>query len=64
MQPSLLILPPIDHIREIQRQLHPSKLHVIHRLHAQHEAMILIRNLILPAPEPAPAVDTLRSQLG
>ena len=49
----------INKIRKVQRQFGLGVKNVIHCLHTNHETVILIRNLILPAPESAPRPNIL-----
>lgn len=63
-QPPLVIYPPIDEIRIIERQLRRAVDNMISGLDPQHEAMILIPNLVSPASETATGVDVFFLELG
>lgn len=63
-QPPLVIYPPIDEIRIIERQLRRAIDNVIGGLNPQHEAMILIPNLVSPASETAAGIDVFSLEPG
>lgn len=54
-----MIHPPIDKIRIIQRQLRRSIDDIIRCLHPQHEAVILVTDLVSPASETPAGVDVV-----
>src|SRR2546421_12912185 len=54
----------INKVRKVQRQLRLRMKNIIHRLHPNHKTMILIRNLIFPAPKSAPRPNIPRLQSG
>lgn len=63
-QAPLVVDASIDEVRVIQRQLRRAVDDVIGRLHAQHEAVVLIAHLVAPAAEASPREDVLGLQGG
>jgi len=44
----LRVLLSVDDVGMLQRQLRRTKQHVVHRLNTQHQAVVLVGNLVLP----------------
>lgn len=59
-QPPLVVDPPVDEVRVIQRQLCGAVDDVVGGLDAEHEAVVLVADLVAPASEAAARVDVVR----
>lgn len=64
LQPPLSVGTAVDKVRVVERQLDSTVDNVVCGLHTEHEGVVLVADLVLPATETATGVDVLGLQLG